>query len=225
MMMKRMMTAAMVACVGLTACATVDPQTGERVPNRAATGAILGALGGAALGAVTNTSDGEQTRKNAILGAGIGAIAGAAVGGYMDEQERKLREQMRGTGVGVTRTAENEITLNMPSDITFDFDRASVKPEFRSTLGSVAGTLRDYPSTTIDITGHADSVGSDAYNQDLSLRRAAAVAQTLTDQGVQPQRIAAQGRGELQPVASNATPEGRAKNRRVEIRLRPVTQS
>ncbi|MFZ4602405.1 MAG: OmpA family protein [Caulobacterales bacterium] len=224
-MITRTLTVAMAACVGLASCATVDPQSGERTPNRAGTGAIIGAISGAALGAATNTSDGRETRKNAIIGAGIGAIAGAAVGGYMDAQERKLREQMAGTGVGVTRTAENEITLNMPSDITFDFDKASVKPEFRSTLGSVSTTLRDYPSTMIDVTGHADSVGSDAYNMDLSLRRAAAVAQALTDQGVQPQRIAALGRGSQQPIASNATPEGRAKNRRVEIKLRPVTQS
>lgn len=224
-MNKQAMTMAMVALVGLAACTTVDPQSGQRVPNRTGTGAILGALGGAAIGAATNTSDSEQTRKNAIIGAGIGAIAGAAAGGYMDQQERKLREQMAGTGVGVTRTAENEITLNMPSDITFDVDSAAVKPQFRSTLSSVAGTLRDYPSTTIDITGHADSQGSDAYNQELSLRRASSVAQALTDQGVQPQRIVAQGRGELAPIADNATAEGRAKNRRVEIRLRPVTQS
>jgi len=223
-MTKQIITAAMIAALGLTACTTVDPQTGARTPNRAATGAILGALGGAAIGAATNTSDGREGAKNAIIGAGIGAIAGGAVGGYMDQQERKLRAQMQGTGVGVTRTAENEITLNMPSDITFDVDRAIVKPEFRSTLGSVAGTLRDYPSTTIDIIGHADATGTDAYNMDLSLRRANAVAQFLTDAGVQPQRITPQGRGSQQPVASNATPEGRAKNRRVEIKLRPVTQ-
>jgi len=160
-----------------------------------------------------------------MIGAGIGAIAGAAVGGYMDQQEKKLREQMAGTGVGVTRTAENEITLNMPSDITFDFDSAAVKPQFRTTLGDVATTLREYPSTTIDITGHADSQGSDEYNQELSLRRASSVAQALTDRGVQPARIIAQGRGEQQPIASNQTAEGRAKNRRVEIRLRPVTTS
>jgi len=224
-MLQKTLSTAMIAAIGLAGCTTIDPQTGQTVPNRAATGAILGALGGAAIGAATNTSDGKQTRTNAILGAGIGAIAGGAVGGYMDAQERKLRAQMQGTGVGVTRTAENEITLNMPSDITFDFDRATVKPEFRSTLGTVAGTLRDYPSTTVDVVGHADATGSDAYNMDLSLRRASAVAQTLTDQGVQPQRIVAQGRGSQQPVASNATADGRAKNRRVEIKLRPVTQS
>jgi outer membrane protein OmpA-like peptidoglycan-associated protein len=219
--LKNTLGAAMVAAVGLAGCTTIDPQTGQTVPNRAATGAIIGAIGGAA----TNTSDGKQTRNNAILRAGIGAIAGGAVGAYMDAQEKKLRAQMAGTGVGVTRTAENEITLNMPSDITFDFDRATVKPEFRSTLGSVAGTLRDYPSTTVDVIGHADSTGRDDYNMDLSLRRASAVAQAMTDQGVQPQRIAAQGRGSQQPVASNATTDGRAKNRRVEIKLHPVTQN
>lgn len=214
---------AVAAGLAVSGCATTDPQTGERRPNRAATGAIIGAIGGAAVGAATNTNDGEQARKNAIIGAGVGAIAGAAAGGYMDQQEKKLREQMAGTGVGVERVAENEILLNMPSDITFAVDSAAVQPQFTTTLNSVAQTLQEYQSTLIDVIGHADSTGADAYNQDLSERRAQSVANLLTDRGVLPARIVAQGRGENAPVADNATADGRAKNRRVEIRLRSIT--
>jgi outer membrane protein OmpA-like peptidoglycan-associated protein len=216
-----------VVALGLTVfaagCVTTDPTTGERRPNRAATGAIIGALGGAAVGAATNTSDGEETRKNAAIGAGVGAIAGAAVGGYMDQQERILRERLAQSQVQVQRTAENEILLNMPSDITFAVDSATVQPQFIATLNTVAQTLQEYPSTLIDIIGHADSTGADDYNMGLSQRRAQSVANALTDRGVQPARIVSQGRGETQPVADNATVAGRQQNRRVEVRLRPIT--
>jgi outer membrane protein OmpA-like peptidoglycan-associated protein len=206
-------------------CTTTDPQTGETRRNNMATGAIIGAIGGAAVGAATNDKD-DQRRKNAIIGAGIGAITGAAVGGYMDEQQRKLAEQMRqaNNGVTVTRTAEDEITLNMPSDVTFDVDRADVKPQFRATLADVANTLRQYESTTIDVIGHADASGADAYNQALSERRSDAVAAFLQQNGVQSARIVSVGMGETRPITTNDTVEGRAKNRRVEIKLRPVTQ-
>jgi outer membrane protein OmpA-like peptidoglycan-associated protein len=172
---------------------------------------------------VLGTAAGGNDRRNAIIGAGIGAIAGAATGGYMDAQERKLREQLGSSGVGVTRTAQNEILLNMPADVTFDFNRADVKQEFRDSLYQLAQTLREYEATTIDVVGHADSVGDDAYNQSLSERRAASVAQVLTQSGVQPVRIVTAGYGESRPVASNETPDGRARNRRVEIRLQTVT--
>lgn len=200
------------------ACTTTDPNTGEVVRNNTATAAIIGAVGGAVLG----TAAGGDDRRNAVIGAGIGALAGAAVGNYMDRQEAALRERMRGTGVTVTRTAENEIMLNMPNDITFDFDRADVKPQFAGTVQTVARNLADFQSTTVDVVGHTDSVGSDAYNQGLSQRRADAVARALIANGVQPVRIVAVGRGENQPVASNATDAGRAQNRRVELRVRAV---
>jgi outer membrane protein OmpA-like peptidoglycan-associated protein len=141
----------------------------------------------------------------------------------MDAQERKLREQMRNTGVGVARTGENEITLNMPSDITFDVDRSDVKPQFQQTLYNVAQTLREYESTTVDVAGHADSTGTDEYNMALSQRRADSVARVLSSNGVNPVRIVAVGFGESRPIADNATVSGRAQNRRVEIKLRPVT--
>jgi outer membrane protein OmpA-like peptidoglycan-associated protein len=214
-MFKKLGLGAMAALVLVAGCATVDPYTGERTPNRTANAAIIGAIGGAAAGTLAGGNDG----RNAAVGAAVGAIAGA----YMDAQERKLREQTRNTGVGVTRTGENEITLNLPSDITFDVDRSDIKPQFRQSLADVSATLREYPSTTIDVAGHADSTGSDDYNQQLSQRRADSVAQALIQNGVQPVRIVAAGFGEARPIADNSTASGRQANRRVEIKLRGVT--
>lgn len=209
-----------VAAAGImaTACTTIDSQTGETVRNNTGTGALIGAIGGAVLGSAAGGDD----RRNAVIGAGIGALAGAAIGNYMDRQEAALRERMRGTGVAVTRTAENEIALTMPSDITFAFDRADVQPQFMGAIQSVARNLADFSSTTVDVVGHTDSIGSDAYNQGLSQRRADSVARALIGNGVQPVRIVAVGRGETQPVASNASEAGRAQNRRVELRVRAV---
>ena len=203
--------------LSMAACTTVDPNTGQVVRNNTGTGAIAGAIGGAAIGSLAGGDD----RRNAIIGAGIGALAGAAVGNYMDRQQAALRAQLP-PDVGVTRTAEDEILLNMPADITFDFNRAEVKSQFVGTLRQVAGTLAQYPSTTVDIIGHADSVGSDAYNQELSERRAMNVASVMISNGVQRQRVAAYGYGETAPIADNGTPDGRARNRRVEIRLKAL---
>ncbi|HVV34772.1 MAG TPA: OmpA family protein [Vitreimonas sp.] len=205
--------------IGLTAlmfaasCTTMDQVTGERTANRTANGAILGALGGAALGTLAGGND----RRNALIGAGVGALAGAAIGHYMDEQYQNLRQRLAGTGVGVTRVNESQIELNFPADLTFDFNRDSVKSAFVPTLANVASVLSQYPQTTIDVYGFADSVGTDSYNQDLSERRAMNVASVLTQNGVIRQRIAATGFGESRPIASNATDEGRARNRRVEV--------
>lgn len=208
-----------VAALAVVGCTTTDPYTGQQVPNRTANAAIIGALGGAAAGTLAGGDD----RRNAMIGAGIGAIAGAGVGAYMDAQQRKLSEQLRNSGVGVARTAENEITLNMPSDITFDVDRSEVKPQFQQTLYNVAQTLREYESTTVDVAGHADSDGTNEYNMALSQRRADAVARVLSSNGVNPVRLVAIGFGEERPIADNATASGKAKNRRVEIKLRGVT--
>jgi outer membrane protein OmpA-like peptidoglycan-associated protein len=207
--------------LALGGCTTIDPATGQQVPNKTATGAIIGALGGA----VAGTAAGGDDRRNAVIGAGIGALSGAAVGNYMDRQERELRQRTAGTGIEVVRTAEDQIQLVMPSDITFDYDRADVKAEFRSAVLSVADVLKSQPATTIDVIGHADATGSDSYNQTLSERRAQSVAYLLQGEGVQPQRVVAYGRGELQPIASNDNDAGRAKNRRVEIKLRAVQEA
>jgi outer membrane protein OmpA-like peptidoglycan-associated protein len=219
MIAKTFTTLAVIASLGVAGCTTIDPKTGQKVPNKAATGAIIGAIGGA----VAGTAAGGDDRRNAIIGAGIGGLSGAAVGSYMDRQERELRAKMAGTGVSVERVSESQINLVMPSDITFDVDRAEVKGEFRSVIDSLAQALVSQPSTSIDIVGHADATGTDAYNQALSERRAQSVAYLLQQQGVQAPRLVAFGRGELEPVASNANDQGRARNRRVELRVRAVT--
>ena len=141
----------------------------------------------------------------------------------MDAQEKKLRQETAGTGVDVIRDGDN-LMLRMPSGVTFAYDRADVQPQFQPVLNDVATVLKDYPSTYIDVYGHTDSDGSDAYNQGLSERRAQSVASYLSTQGVQPARVATRGFGETQPITSNATAEGKAQNRRVEIKIVPVTQ-
>ncbi|MFY9351420.1 MAG: OmpA family protein [Sphingobium sp.] len=212
--------AGLAAMLATTAC-TTDPTTGERRVSKAAIGGIGGALGGYLLGDLVG---GRRDRTEKIVGAGIGAIAGAGIGAYMDAQERKLREQTAGTGVDVIRDGDN-LLLRMPSGITFAYDRADVQPQFQPTLNDVASVLAQYPKTYIDVLGHTDSDGTDAYNQTLSERRAQAVASYLVSRGVQSARIATRGYGETQPIASNATEEGKASNRRVEIKIAPVTEN
>jgi outer membrane protein OmpA-like peptidoglycan-associated protein len=216
----QMMTMGLVvAMLPLSACVT-DPETGNRTISKAAIGGIGGALGGYLLGDLVG---GRRDRTEKILGAGIGAVAGAGVGYYMDEQERKLRQQTAGTGINVIRDGDN-LVLDMPSEITFGVDSANIDVGFRNTLDQVASTLTQYEKTYVDVLGHTDSTGSDAYNQALSERRASAVADYLSTRGVQSARLAARGYGESQPKASNLDAAGRSANRRVEIRLVPVTQ-
>lgn len=214
------MAAGLAAMLTTTAC-TTDPETGQKRMSKAAIGGIGGALGGYLLGDLVG---GRHDRTEKILGAGIGAIAGAGIGSYMDEQERKLRQQTAGSGVDVIRQGD-DLLLRMPSGITFAFNDASVQPQFRPTLDEVSSIPSQYPKTYIDVYGHTDSDGSDAYNQTLSERRAQSVAGYLTSHGVQSARIATRGFGETQPIASNATEEGKAANRRVEIKISPVTES
>jgi outer membrane protein OmpA-like peptidoglycan-associated protein len=209
------------AAAFLAACST-DPYTGEQKVSNTAIGAGTGAVLGTAAGLIIGKSTNASTRKSMLIGAGLGAIAGGGVGLYMDNQEAKLRQRLEGTGVSVTRRGDI-IILNMPSNITFDTDRAEVKPQFYDVLNSVAIVLAEFNKTLVDVTGHTDSDGSDAYNQDLSERRAGSVAQYLVSQGNNPQRFQVLGMGESQPIASNATPNGKALNRRVEIEIAPLT--
>jgi outer membrane protein OmpA-like peptidoglycan-associated protein len=200
-------------------CVT-DPDTGKKKLSKAAIGGALGAGVGAGLGAIIG---GKRNRTEVLIGTGIGAIAGTAVGIYMDKQEKELREKTAGSGVEVERNGD-EITLAMPSNVTFDVDSAILKTEFRPTLNEVARVLSQYEKTFVDVMGHTDSTGSDAYNMTLSQRRAESVAAYLSSNGVLRQRVGTQGFGETQPVASNDTEAGRAENRRVEIKLVPVTE-
>lgn len=156
-----------------------------------------------------------------MVGAGIGALSGAAIGQYQDRQERALRERTANTGIEVQRQGDN-ISLNLPDGITFDFGKSALKPQFYTALNGVASTLREYNQTMVEVVGHTDSVGSDAVNQRLSEERASAVAQYLTAQGVQRERMETMGAGKRYPIADNTTDAGRAKNRRVEIRLIPL---
>lgn len=202
-------------------CTTTDPYTGEKETTKSTTGAVFGAFAGALLGAATSS---KNDRKKALIkGAGIGAIAGGGVGLYMDKQENQLRQQLAGTGVSVTRNGD-QIILNMPSNITFDVDKANLKPQFNDTLDSVVLVLNKYPATLVTIAGHTDSTGSDSYNQKLSENRALSVANYLMAKNVAQARLAAIGYGESRPAADNGSEQGRALNRRVELTLDPIAE-
>ena len=211
-------------CLGtlsVTACTTLDPYTREEQTARAQHGAVIGAISGAVVGLVTG--DGSMDRKQrALIGAGLGALAGSAVGYYQDRQEAKLRAELEGTGVGVTRIGEN-ITLNMPGNITFATDSADLSASFFTVLDSVSMVVNEFDQTVIEIAGHTDNTGSDSYNQTLSVRRAASVATYLITRDVRVERVIEVGAGESRPIASNETESGRRFNRRVELTLVPIT--
>lgn len=211
--MIRKFAAAAAALMLVASCTNVDPVTGERTRNNTGTGAILGAI----IGAGAGTLAGGDDRRNAMIGAGIGALAGAGIGVYMDRVQQNLRERLANTGVGVERVNQSQVRLIFPADLTFDFNRDTVKGQFTGTLRDTGAVLRDYDQTTVDVIGHADSVGSDDYNRDLSARRANNVASLLATGGVADYRLLKEGRGESQPIASNDTDSGRAANRRVEV--------
>lgn len=219
---KRLAAAGIAAALLTTTAACVtDPVTGERRVSKAAIGAVAGGVGGYFLGDLVG---GRRDRTERIVGAGIGAIAGGAVGAYMDRQEQELRRQTAGTGVDVERIGD-ELHLNMPAGITFAFDRYDIQPQFRPVLDQVAETLNEYPSTMIDVYGYTDSTGTEAYNQQLSERRARAVADYLVARGVNPARIATRGFGETNLLYPEERTEAeRAANRRVELRIVPVEQ-
>jgi len=212
--------AGLAASLAIGGC-TTDPDTGERRISKTAIGGIGGALGGYLLGDLVG---GRRDRTEKLLGAGIGGLAGAGIGAYMDKQERDLRARTAGTDVQVIRRGD-DLVLNIPSGITFAYDSASVQPQFQRTLDQVAETLAQYNQTYIDVYGHTDATGSDAYNQALSERRATAVADYLAGRGVQTARIGTRGYGKTQPIASNDTDAGRAANRRVEIKIVPISQN
>ncbi len=212
--------AALSALVATTTACVTNPETGERRISRAAIGGIGGAVGGYLLGDLIG---GKRDRTEKIVGAGIGAVAGAGIGAYMDAQEKKLREKTAGSGVDVVREGDN-LLLRMPSGITFATDSAAVQTQFQPTLNEVASVLAEYPKTYIDVYGHTDSTGSETYNQSLSERRAKSVADYLAAHGVQTARMATKGFGEMQPIGSNESEAGRQSNRRVEVKIAPVTE-
>lgn len=177
----------------------------------------MGAVAGLASG-----DDAVERRQRALIGAGVGALAGGAIGAYQDRQEAELRAELQGTGVSVTRIGDN-ITLNMPGHVTFATDSSDLSPAFFDVLTSVSKVLTEFDKTVVEVAGHTDGTGSDAYNQALSERRSSSVSQYLQSQGIGSQRLITIGLGESMPVADNTTNAGRQSNRRVEITMVPVT--
>jgi len=202
-------------------CETLDPYTGESKTSKATKGALIGAAAGAVVGLVSG-DDAVDRRQRALIGAGVGALAGGSVGYYMDQQEAKLRAELEGTGVSVTRIGDN-ITLNMPGNITFATDSADLNANFLDVLGGVTKVIKEFDQTIVEVAGHTDSTGSDEYNQALSERRAQSVSQYFTSRKISSQRLITVGMGEKWPVADNGTTDGRQLNRRVEITMVPVT--
>ena len=218
-MNKRFILVAAIALV-VSAC-TTNPYTGEREASNTGKGAAIGAAVGAVVGALTG-DDADERRKRALIGAGVGALTGTGIGAYMDAQEARLRQQLQGTGVSVTRMG-NDVILNMPGNITFDVDRSDLRGNFAPVLDSVSLVLKEYKQTLIDVTGHTDSTGSVEYNMDLSERRANTVATYLKATGIDSMRVYTLGVGPHYPVADNTTAAGRQLNRRVELILKPLT--
>ena len=212
---------ALASILAFSSCQTTNPYTGEQQNSRSTSGAVIGGLIGAGLGSLTGSGSTDR-RQKAMVGAGIGALAGGLIGDYMDKQEAELRQHLAGTGVSVTRNGDN-LTLNMPGDITFATDSSELSDRARNTLDGVGIILAKYKRTMVDITGHTDNVGARSYNYKLSEKRARSVAGYLQAGGVIDQRILIYGRGQDQPVASNNTAAGRQANRRVVIEL--VTQN
>ncbi len=219
-MKKRFITLALVlsGTVALSGC-TTNPYTGEREAGKSGIGAGIGAALGAGVGVLSSSK--KDRGKGALIGAAAGAALGGSAGYYMDVQEAKLREKMRGTGVSVTRNGNN-IVLNMPNNVTFDSSSSSLKPAGANTLTGVAMVLKEYPKTAVNVAGYTDSTGGRPLNMTLSQQRADSVASSLITQGVAANRIRTVGMGPDNPIASNSTAEGKAQNRRVEITLSPL---
>ncbi|NUB44819.1 OmpA family protein [Fertoebacter nigrum] len=216
MTFKTPLTLSLLGALALAGC--VDPQSptaGDRP--RAQNGAVAGAVLGGLLGA----SSGDDKLVKAVVGAGIGAAIGGAIGATLDKQAADLRSSIGNDQVTVTNTG-SELVVRMPQDILFAVDSAALRPDLARDIQAVSRNLLDYPNSTIQIVGHTDNTGEAAYNQDLSERRALAVAAALRSSGVPAGRVQAFGSGENQPIASNLTPEGRAQNRRVDIIIRPT---
>jgi outer membrane protein OmpA-like peptidoglycan-associated protein len=207
-----------------TGCETLDPYTGDEQMSKSTKGALIGAAAGAVVG-LASGDDAVERRQRALLGAGVGALTGGLVGNYMDRQEAKLRAELEGTGVSVTRTGPKgeNITLNMPGNVTFATNSADLNPAFFDVLKSVGKVLKEFEQTIVEVAGHTDSTGTDAYNQGLSERRAGTVSQYLQSRGLIAQRMITVGMGENMPVADNGTESGRQANRRVEITMVPLT--
>ncbi|QGM26989.1 OmpA family protein [Acinetobacter towneri] len=207
-------SAAVVGAMVLTGCQTTGNNLGGMEYDKTALGTVIGAAAGYGISKGNANTSAQNNRA-----AAIGAVVGAAAGVYLDNKEKQLRQQMAGTGVEVNRNADGSVGLIMPGNITFDTNKSNIKPNFYSTLDKVAQTLTQDNKSGILVTGYTDSTGNDAINIPLSQARAQSVANYLVSRGVSTSRINAQGHGAANPIASNATAEGREQNRRVEISI------
>lgn len=213
--------AAAIATTLLGGCATYTGQTNDpNDPNRTRQGALIGAGIGAVAGLLAG-EDATDRRQKAMIGAGIGGLAGAGIGVYQDRQEADLRRQTAGTGVDVQRDGD-VIKLNLPDGVTFDFNKTDIKPQFYPALNNIARTVAEYNQTIVEVSGHTDNVGSLSANQTVSERRAQSVGNYLIGQGVIRERVEMRGYNYQHPIADNGADQGRAMNRRVEIRLIPL---
>jgi len=212
-----------VLTVFVSGCETLDAYTREEQTSKATKGALIGAAAGAVVGLISG-DDAVERRQHALILAGVGALAGGAIGHYQDRQEAALRAELEGTGVSVTRIGDN-ITLNMPGNVTFATDSSDLSPAFFDVLNSVGKVLGEFEQTVVEVAGHTDSTGSESYNQSLSERRASSVASYLKSQDVLSERLITLGMGELRPVADNSSAAGKQANRRVEITMVPLTAS
>lgn len=219
--MKRFAILATAVALMLAGCETQNAYTDESQTSNATKGAVIGGLGGAAIGALTHTH-GKGAGKNALIGGAIGAIAGGLVGNYMDNQEAELRQRLRSRGVRVARVGD-DIVLEMRNDILFELNSADLSPGSVSTISAVAEVLSHYDKTLIEVGGYTDTTGSDRYNLDLSQRRAESVATVLADDGVNPARISPRGYGETNLKIPTGDGVNEPRNRRVEIRIVPHT--
>ncbi|MGL4206775.1 MAG: OmpA family lipoprotein [Aeromonadaceae bacterium] len=206
--------------LGLSGCSTINPYTGEEQTSSAVKGGAIGAAAGALVGVLSSSK--HDRGKGALIGAAAGAAVGGGIGYYMDVQEAKLRQKMKGTGVSVTRQGD-QIILNMPNNVTFDSNSSQLKAAGANTLSGVAMVLKEYEKTRVNVVGHTDSSGSRELNMRLSQERADSVGSDLITQGVAASRISMSGVGPDQPVASNSTAAGKAQNRRVTITLSPLS--
>ncbi|WP_303908628.1 OmpA family protein [Thiohalomonas denitrificans] len=220
--MKRVLLVSVIVA-GLAGCAAPGPRDdSQSQTNRTAAGAVIGAIGGAVLGHQMDS------KRGAVAGAIVGGATGAAVGNYMDKQEQAfedaLAEEQRQNQIEVQRVRDDLLKLTLDSEVSFDFDSAAIKSSFKPSLNKLMNVLAKYDRTDVTVVGHTDSVGSEAYNQRLSERRASAVGDYLIDQGISRYRLRTEGSGESEPRASNNTAAGRQLNRRVEVFVRPEAE-
>lgn len=210
--MRKLMISTLAASLALSGCANMS-----ETDRGTATGAGIGAGLGAIIGATTAGGGGGRAATGAVLGGMAGAVAGNIWSKKMEKQKQEMEQATQGTGVQVSQTADNRLKLEIPSDISFDTNRADIRPNFRPILDKFATSLAENPATMVTIVGHTDNTGNDAINDPLSRERAARTRDYLTTRGIAPARFTIDGRGSHEPIASNATSAGRAKNRRVEI--------